>query len=98
MLAKPRGMRLIVVSAPHEVDGEARLVSQMVDAGLGTFHLRKPDWPERRHAEFLRQCSPTARAHIVTHKYHGLARELGLKVLSRYYFSKTSAPLGETGL
>lgn len=80
-------MKLIVISPPTCVDGETRLVSSMLQAGLDRFHLRKPDKAKHYFERYLRDLQPDERKRIVLHSNHDLIDywKLGVLISARLY-------------
>ena len=72
-------MRLIVITTPQLFDGEASAITALLEAGLDTLHLRKPQASEAELDGLLRQIPPTYYGRIVTHDHFPLAERFGLK-------------------
>ena len=72
-------MRLIVITTPQLFDGEASAITALLEAGLDTLHLRKPQASEAELDGLLRQIPPTYYGRIVTHDHFSLAERFGLK-------------------
>ena len=89
-------MKMIVISSPCPIAGELDSLSRMLDSGLQTFHLRRPEWRRQQSEAFIQSFSPLLRAKTVLHSDHGLVSSLGLKVTRPYLTSKASPlPTGE---
>lgn len=73
-------MRLVLLSPPTDHAREIPLLRELLDAGVSTFHLRKPGAPETRLRAYLSELSPEHRARVVLHSCHGLVTERGLGV------------------
>ena len=71
-------MDLLVLSAPGPVADEARLMSEMLAAGLRRLHLRKPDFSRNEMADFIARIPARFYSRLVLHSHHELAAELGL--------------------
>ena len=74
-------MQLIVISYPKPVPNEADNINLLMEAGLGLFHLRKPESDLESVANLLSQIDPRYYDRIAIHQHHGLAAEFGLKRL-----------------
>lgn len=72
-------MKLIVVSDPQFIPGEREVVHALFEAGLDTFHLRKPDADERQVLEFLKMIKPAFMKRIVLHQHYPLINRYNLK-------------------
>lgn len=71
-------MKLIVISSSGKVENEANLVTQLFEAGLETFHLRKLKWTTKQMKDFLMQIPEHFHKRIVIHSHHNLARKFNL--------------------
>ncbi len=77
-------MKLIVISSPAEITGEAKWVNQLFAAGLACFHLRKPAAPISYIEKLLLHLQPAYYERIVLPYYHlALAKTFGI---SRLHF------------
>jgi len=74
-------LELIVISSPSPVSNEAENINSFFEAGLGVFHLRKPDSDLEDVAKLLSQIDPKYYDRIAIHQHHQLAAEFGLKRL-----------------
>jgi len=74
-------MQLIVISHPDTVAREAQLINQLFEAGLTCFHLRRPDWDEKRLIDLLRQIDQSFYPYIALHQYHNIAIDFNIKRL-----------------
>ena len=75
-------MKLVVISPPQPIQGEAKIVSGMMSAGLEHFHLRKPEAPLSYFQQYLQELSSAERRKVVIHSNHELVPSLGLKVMA----------------
>ena len=66
-------MRLIVITTPQLFDGEESAITALLEAGLDTLHLRKPQASEAELDGLLRKIHPTYYGRIVTHDHFPLA-------------------------
>ncbi|SDP91467.1 thiamine-phosphate pyrophosphorylase [Mucilaginibacter sp. OK268] len=74
-------MQLIVISRPDQVTDEATIINQLFEAGLTRFHLRKPDWDEKRLIDLLRQIDQIFHPYIALHQHHRIALDFDIKRL-----------------
>jgi thiamine-phosphate pyrophosphorylase len=71
-------MKLIVISNPVVVAGEADIINQLFRTGLKHFHLRKPGYSLVEIRKLLRQVSDEYYQFIALHQAHELASEFGI--------------------
>lgn len=71
-------MQLIVISSPEAVAQEARLMSEMLAAGLLRLHLRKPAFGRAQMAEYVAQIPARYHPRLVLHGHPALVAELEL--------------------
>ena len=64
-------MRVILFSRPDLFEGEADMIIAMMERGLETLHLRKPDAADERIEQLLRTIPPRLRNRIVWTFGHG---------------------------
>lgn len=74
-------MKLIVISNPLYLDGEARLINQLFDAGLEILHLRKEAGDRRAYRKLIGAIDPAYRDRLVLNGFHELAEEFGIRRL-----------------
>ncbi len=72
-------MKLIVLSYPDLLENEARNVTNMMEAGLDCFHVRKPTWNKEQVKAFLEEIPQSFHSKIVIHSQHELAKQYDLK-------------------
>lgn len=72
-------MKLIVITLPHLYDREASDITALMDAGLETLHLRKPQANEAETASLLRQIPEKYHGRIVVHDHFQLTGHFCLK-------------------
>lgn len=72
-------MRVILFSRPDLFEGEADMIIAMMERGLETLHLRKPDAADERIEQLLRAIPPRLRNRIVLHSAFPLAERYGLR-------------------
>jgi thiamine-phosphate pyrophosphorylase len=71
-------MKLIVISAPAEIQHEASVVNALFDEGLELLHLRKPAYSEDMLSDLVSKIDRVHRAKLVLHQHHPVADRLGI--------------------
>lgn len=74
-------MELIVISDSGYVANEAKIISQLFEAGMERFHLRKPGWDYKQLIALLSQIGQNYHRHIAIHEHHEIAGQFNLKRL-----------------
>lgn len=72
-------MKLIVITASSSSDNELRVIRQMLDLGLPTLHLRKPNLSTEGMKKYLDNFSSDHKKKIVIHSHHTLMWDYNLK-------------------
>ena len=72
-------MKLIVISSSADIENEVRIVIQLFEAGLETFHIRKHRLSTRKMKNFIAAIPSHFHNRIVIHSHHKLARRFKLK-------------------
>jgi len=72
-------MRLIVISQSKVFENEADIVTKFFEAGLETFHLRKPKLSTRELKKYIQKIPKQFHSRIVIHSHHSLAGKFKLK-------------------
>jgi thiamine-phosphate pyrophosphorylase len=72
-------MKLIVISSSGHIDNEVEIVTQLFEAGLETFHIRKHKLSTRKMKEFIAAIPTHFHNRIIIHSHHKLARKFNLK-------------------
>lgn len=78
-------MKIIAITRPHFVDGEAVFIKKLFEKGLDILHLRKPlcdnnrDVTTTRIRLLLKELSANERKNIIIHDYHEFYEEFSLK-------------------
>jgi thiamine-phosphate pyrophosphorylase len=72
-------MKLIVISHPEVFANETQHVKRLFDAGLETFHLRKPENNQDEFEKTLRQIPPMYYRRTVIHSHYRLVMKYNLK-------------------
>ncbi|MDO5016970.1 MAG: thiamine phosphate synthase [Porphyromonas sp.] len=71
-------MKVIIITAPTPIEGEAEVIERIAAEGVFRIHLRRPEWDLEKTRLFLRQFSVEVLSKIVLHDHHRLAEELPL--------------------
>jgi len=71
-------MQLFLISPPHLVQNEERLVTEMLALGLARFHVRKPEWDRIQMLNYIATIPERFHSRLVLHSHHSLVSELGL--------------------
>ena len=72
-------MRLIAITTPKVTDDDTLIIERLLDKGVDTVHLRKPDSSIDECRELLAKLSTEHRARIVVHNYPELYEEFALQ-------------------
>ena len=72
-------MRLIAITTPKVTDDDTLIIERLLDKGVDTVHLRKPDSSIDECRELLAKLSAEHRARIVVHNYPELYEEFALQ-------------------
>lgn len=71
---------MIVVIAPEtDVENEITILVQLFEAGLESYHLRKPLKDYQEHCDYLNRIDSKYHNRIVVHYFHELINDYGLK-------------------
>ena len=71
-------MKLIVISSSRSIENEAQIVTELFEAGLETFHLRKLKISTRRMQEFIKEIPSSYHSRIFLHSHHNLTYKFKL--------------------
>ncbi len=69
---------LIVITQPHFMEDEARVLNTLFERGLRRLHLRKPNADESEVARLIEDIDEPYRQRVVVHYYHSLAKKYSL--------------------
>ena len=72
-------MKIIVISPSKIRDNEINAVVQMFEAGLDTYHVRKPTFSTKQMQEYIEQIPKQFHNRIIIHSHHNLARKYNLQ-------------------
>lgn len=91
-------MKLIVITSPQFIGGEASYITSMLQKGIDFVHLRKPESSPRDCAKLLDAIPEELHRRIVIHYHHCLCEDyhLGGIHISPYHMSQTLPRYGGT--
>lgn len=72
-------MKIIVISPSKTSENETKLVTQLFEHGLQTFHLRKPTMRTREMKKYLEAIPAHFHDRIIIHSHHWLIKDFTLK-------------------
>ena len=72
-------MRIIAITLPYVIDGEAEIIRRLLADGIYSLHLRKPDTDINYMRALLSELTPDQRARIVVHDHPQLYNEYKLR-------------------
>ena len=90
-------MKIIAITSPKVVDEDVRIINTLLDNGVDSVHLRKPDSDIDECRKLLAELSATKRAKIVVHDYSELYFEFSLKGIHTNK-NVTTLPEGYSGI
>jgi thiamine-phosphate pyrophosphorylase len=76
---------MIVITNPFFIEDEIQILHSILEEGLHSLHIRKPDFSEVEMAKFIHQIKLEFRTNLVLHSHHHLAEDLGIE---RFHFSE----------
>lgn len=71
-------MKLIVITSPRFIAGEASLIASILNKGIDTVHLRKPNSTTQECAQLLDRIPHNLHKQIVIHYHHELCMDYAL--------------------
>lgn len=91
-------MKLIVITSPQFIGGEASYITSMLQKGIDLVHLRKPESSPHDCAKLLDAIPEELHRRIVIHYHHCLCKDyhLGGMHISPYHMSQTLPRYGGT--
>ena len=91
-------MKLIVITSPQFIGGEASYITSMLRKGIDLVHLRKPKSSPHDCAKLLDAIPEELHRRIVIHYHHCLCEDyhLGGMHISPYHMSQTLPRYGGT--
>lgn len=91
-------MKLIVITSPQFIGGEASYITSMLRKGIDLVHLRKPESTPHDCAKLLDTIPDELHRRIVIHYHHCLCEDyhLGGMHISPYHMSQTLPRYGGT--
>jgi thiamine-phosphate pyrophosphorylase len=83
--------RLLVISPPEHLEAELSLLTQLFEAGLQTYHVRKPGWSEPELTEYIQEIPVIYHDRLVVHAHYQLALQFPLKGIHLTEHSRRTA-------
>lgn len=71
-------MKLIVITLPQMVDGEADLIRSVLDNGASFVHIRKPDAGKDEVCDLVGSIGKEYMSRLTMHYYHDVAMDMGM--------------------
>ena len=90
-------MKIIAITSPKVIDEDVYLINTLLNNGIETIHLRKPDSTIDECRNLLAELSAEQRANIVVHDYSELYFEFSLKGI-HVNKNVTTLPEGYSGI
>jgi thiamine-phosphate pyrophosphorylase len=72
-------MKIVVISPSKVKEDEISNLVKMFEAGLETYHLRKPKFSTKQLQEYIEKIPKQFHNRIITHSHHNLARKYNLQ-------------------
>ena len=72
-------MRLLIISSSKNIENEIQIVTQLLEHGLETYHLRKPSMRTKEMRDYIESIPAHFHNRIIIHSHHNLARKYKLK-------------------
>lgn len=72
-------MKIIAITTPRVMDDDAHIIAHLLDMGITTIHLRKPDSTIGACRRLLTELTAEQRSKIIVHDYAELYDEFSLK-------------------
>lgn len=89
-------MKLIIITSPAPVAGEAFILPQLYSLGVFRIHFRRPSWSIEQTRAFLSQLPTECLSRLVLHDHHSLINEFALGGI-HLNARNPNAPLGYDG-
>jgi thiamine-phosphate pyrophosphorylase len=87
---------MIVISNPTAIKNEVKLIHSFFDAGLLSFHIRKPHFSEAEMKAYLSEIGLEYSHRLALHSHHQLAKAFGIDRL--HFTEKRRAETSEESL
>lgn len=72
-------MKIVVISQSRIIENEHKIIQDLFEAGLETFHIRKPRLRTKQLMEFLEKIPSQFHNRIIIHSHHNLASKYDLQ-------------------
>lgn len=76
---------IVIITPPHTLPDEERIVNRLFESGLHLLHLRKPGADRDTLERYIRGIRPHFRERVVLHDHFELAEEYGLRGIHLKY-------------
>lgn len=70
---------MILLTYPHSVPNELKIIHSLLEAGLETLHVRKPDFTAAQMRDFITLIDAAFHARIMIHSHYELCYDMQLK-------------------
>lgn len=71
-------MKIVAISQPKMIENEHLIIQQLFEAGLDTFHIRKPRLRTQQLMEYIEKIPAQFHNRLIIHSHHRLARKYNL--------------------
>ena len=71
-------MKIVAISQPKMIENEHQIIQQLFEAGLDTFHIRKPRLRTKQLMEYIEKIPAQFHNRLIIHSHHRLARKYNL--------------------
>ena len=72
-------MKVIVITPSKTIDNEQYIIGKMIEMGLPTVHVRKPNFSREEMMKYLDEFPLEHKKHLVLHSHHKLLWDYNLK-------------------
>jgi len=72
-------MKIVAISQPKIVENEPETIQQLFEAGLETFHIRKPRLRTQQLYDFIQKIPAQFHNRLIIHSHHRLASKFNLQ-------------------
>ncbi len=72
-------MKIVVISESKIIEDEHKIIQELFEAGLETFHVRKPRFRTKQLVEYLEKIPRQFHNRIIIHSHHNLANKYNLQ-------------------
>ncbi len=72
-------MKIVVISQTKTVENEHKIIQELLEAGLDTFHIRKTRLGTKQLSDFIEKIPAQFHNRLIIHTHHKLARKFNLQ-------------------